>query len=174
MRTFYVIESWTETLASASEVTRWVFDSESLARERFGPWAANMGNEFAKDIRCSHGYPRLTSRLKQEVSFLALLRVRAESRAEADSGNYELTGDPLERVAYGYREYVRDDAIADAKALWEELGDVCVDGGGCIGADWRDYPAGTDREVIWHDIEEQYGEHGVTVARLTGLEPWPD
>ena len=68
----------------------------------------------------------------------------------------------------------RAGSIAVAKALWEELGDVCVDDDGCIDADWRDYPAGTDREDIWRDIEEQYGEHGVTVARLMGIEPWPD
>ncbi len=62
---------------------------------------------------------------------------------------------------------------AEAKALWAELGDVCVDDEGLIDAPWRDYPAGTDREGIWHDVEDEYGDYGVTVARLMGIEPWP-
>lgn len=56
--------------------------------------------------------------------------------------------------------------VAEARLLWSELGDVCVDDDGCIDDDWHDWPAGTDREDIWRDIEEQYGRYGVTIAKL--------
>lgn len=62
--------------------------------------------------------------------------------------------------------------IAQARELWEELGDVCVDDGGNIDEQWNGYPAGTNREEIWHDFEDKFGGDGVTVAKLMGLEPW--
>ena len=62
--------------------------------------------------------------------------------------------------------------IEKAKSVWAELGDVCVDDDGCIDQDWQGYPAGTDREDVWHDIEEDFGCYGVTVAKLMDLEPW--
>lgn len=62
--------------------------------------------------------------------------------------------------------------IAQAEELWRGLGDVAVDDDGRIDAEWHGYPAGTDREEIWHDIEDEFGKDGVTVAKLMGLEPW--
>lgn len=62
--------------------------------------------------------------------------------------------------------------VTQAKELWDELGDVCVDDDGNIDTKWHGYPAGTNREDIWHDFEDEFGKDGVTVAKLMGLEPW--
>lgn len=62
--------------------------------------------------------------------------------------------------------------VTQAKELWDELGDVCVDDDGNIDTEWHGYPAGTNREDIWHDFEDEFGKDGVTVAKLMGLEPW--
>lgn len=64
--------------------------------------------------------------------------------------------------------------VALAKELWAELGDVCIDDNERIDAEWREYPAGTPREEIWLDFEEEFGKDGVTVARLMGIEPWEE
>ncbi len=64
--------------------------------------------------------------------------------------------------------------VALAKELWAELGDVCIDDNERIDAEWRKYPAGTPREEIWLDFEEEFGKDGVTVARLMGIEPWEE
>ena len=44
-----------------------------------------------------------------------------------------------------------------AKALWEELGDVCVDEEGRIDTDWRIFQSGTSTEEIWHWFEWNLG-----------------
>ena len=62
--------------------------------------------------------------------------------------------------------------VALARELWAELGDVCIDDNERIDAEWREYPAGTPREEIWLDFEEKFGQDGVTVAKLMGIEPW--
>lgn len=43
-----------------------------------------------------------------------------------------------------------------------------------LASSWREYPAGTPREEIWLDFEEEFGKDGVTVARLMGIEPWEE
>lgn len=61
--------------------------------------------------------------------------------------------------------------IEKARRAWDELEDVCVDDDGCIDEDFyscslmRFYRKGTDREDIWHDIEDFLG---VSVAYLMG------
>ena len=37
---------------------------------------------------------------------------------------------------------------------WASLGDALVDDEGRLFSRWRDYPAGTGREDIWHDFDE--------------------
>ncbi len=44
-----------------------------------------------------------------------------------------------------------------AKALWEELGDVCVDEDGRIDTRWRIFQAGTYTEDIWCWFEWNLG-----------------
>lgn len=67
--------------------------------------------------------------------------------------------------------------VERAEAAWKQLGDVCVDDDGNIGASvyvyalGKRYERGTDREEIWHDIED--GLH-VSVAWLMGEAKNPD
>lgn len=63
-----------------------------------------------------------------------------------------------------------------AKRIWNDLEDVTVDDDGCIDTPlliselgW--YPKGTEREEIWHDIEERTG---ISVAYLMGEAKNPD
>lgn len=47
--------------------------------------------------------------------------------------------------------------IAKAKDLWEEFGDVpMAPETECIEEPWRDFPAGTHREEVWHWFEETF------------------
>lgn len=66
--------------------------------------------------------------------------------------------------------------IETARRAWDELEDVCVDDDGCIDEGFysrslrRFYRKGTDREDIWHDIEETLN---VSVAYLMGVSTKP-
>lgn len=47
--------------------------------------------------------------------------------------------------------------------LWQEFGDVPMDPETeCIESEWHEFPAGTNREEIWHWFEEHFG---LSVAR---------
>lgn len=73
----------------------------------------------------------------------------------------------------------RGTPVADARKVWKELGYVGIDDGECLdrtfhGTWYRmrnDYPKGTHREEVWHDIEEEFG---VSVAYLMGQAKNPD
>lgn len=45
---------------------------------------------------------------------------------------------------------------AEAKDLWEKLGDIPVDVDGEIEEPFLDFEVGTDREEIWHWFEEKF------------------
>lgn len=49
---------------------------------------------------------------------------------------------------------------AELEEAWESLGDVAIDDDDRITAEWRDFPAGTDRFDIFRDFDELY-EGGV-------------
>lgn len=66
--------------------------------------------------------------------------------------------------------------LKQARAAWDRLTDVPVDDDGKIleryaGPYWNYYPAGTEREYIWHEIERICH---VSVAYLMGLCKNPD
>ena len=49
------------------------------------------------------------------------------------------------------------DNLNKAKQVWDELTDVPMDPETeCIESDWKQFPAGTHREEIWHWIEDTY------------------
>ena len=41
-------------------------------------------------------------------------------------------------------------------ALWQQLGNVPCDDDGSILEQWREWPVGTDREVIWRWFDERH------------------
>ena len=43
-----------------------------------------------------------------------------------------------------------------AKEIWEKLGDIPVNDNGEIEEPFLEFEVGTDREDIWHWIEEEY------------------
>lgn len=52
----------------------------------------------------------------------------------------------------------RFDLYSTARPLWEEFGDVCgCDDDGVIDTEWMGFPAGTDREDVWHEFERAFG-----------------
>lgn len=54
-------------------------------------------------------------------------------------------------------ERVREDNLNKARQVWDELTDVPMDPETeCIESDWKQFPAGTHREEIWHWIEDIY------------------
>ena len=54
-------------------------------------------------------------------------------------------------------ERVREDNLNKARQVWDELADVPIDPETeCIESDWKQFPAGTHREEIWHWIEDTY------------------
>ncbi len=67
----------------------------------------------------------------------------------------------LEDSFYNCKEYY-------VKDLWMEFGDIPMNSETeCIEEDWREFPAGTHREEIWHWFEETFG---ISVAEdLMGL-----
>lgn len=68
-------------------------------------------------------------------------------------------------VAFGYDNPLSFAGMDETQIeeLWGELSDVPVDEEGRLESAWRGYPAGTDREEIWHDFDEAYegGVHGL-------------
>lgn len=62
-------------------------------------------------------------------------------------------------------------APAEIELAVEELEDVLVDDDGRIIGGWRGYPAGTDREEIWHDIDEAHPDGYVALAKRLGSHP---
>lgn len=81
----------------------------------------------------------------------------AEDNAVFSLSEYELAREreiPLSEFAK------RTDKEA-AEVLWFEFGNVTVDDDGCIDSDWLDFPAGTDREEIWHWFEEHFDDVSV-------------
>lgn len=60
----------------------------------------------------------------------------------------------FERAQKAQAEYDRLKAVND---LWEEFGEVPMDPvTECIEAPFRDFPAGTHREEVWHWFEEKF------------------
>lgn len=57
----------------------------------------------------------------------------------------------------------------ELREAWTQLGDVLVDDDGRLLSDWRDYPAGTDREEVWRDFDVAY-EDGVAALMFPGGE----
>ena len=54
-------------------------------------------------------------------------------------------------------ERAREDNLNKARQVWDELTDVPMDPETeCIESDWKQFPAGTHREEIWHWIEDTY------------------
>lgn len=74
------------------------------------------------------------------------------------------TGDIGESTVYSLSVAATE---GNAKALWSDFGNVCVDDNGAIDSDWLLFDAGTDRESIWAWFESQLN---VSVAWLMGLE----
>lgn len=53
------------------------------------------------------------------------------------------------------------------ESLWDQLSDVPVNHDGYLEVSWRQFPAGTHREDVWHWFEEQHP--AISVAALMGL-----
>ena len=54
-------------------------------------------------------------------------------------------------------DLVAENSMEDSKELWEEFGDVPMNPETeCIDVEWRDFPAGTHREEIWHWFEDTF------------------
>ena len=53
--------------------------------------------------------------------------------------------------------FYRKENVLKAKELWIEFGDIPMDPETeCIEVDWHGFPAGTNREEIWHWFEEEF------------------
>lgn len=62
--------------------------------------------------------------------------------------------EPFEHFFDSAEEYMN----LDVDELWHEFGDIPMNPETeCIEYDWRDFPAGTHREDIWHWFEETFG-----------------
>ena len=63
----------------------------------------------------------------------------------------------------------------EIEEVWADLGDTLVDDDGCLLSDWRDYPAGTDREEIWLDFDAAYegGVHNLMFSAGSGSDDRP-
>ena len=54
-------------------------------------------------------------------------------------------------------ERAKEDNLNKARQLWDELADVPIDPETeCIESDWKQFPAGTHREEIWHWFEDTF------------------
>ena len=54
------------------------------------------------------------------------------------------------------------------KALWFELGDVCINDEGQIDQDWKHFEKGTDRFEIWHWFEETFNVSVIDLQSIRG------
>lgn len=71
---------------------------------------------------------------------------------DADENDWYLIGLACEKAGY------KEGKLKKALELWAEFGDVPMNlETECIEDDWHDFPAGTNREEIWHWFEEEFG-----------------
>lgn len=71
---------------------------------------------------------------------------------DADENDWYLIGLACEKAGY------KEGKLKKALELWAEFGDVPMNlETECIEDDWHGFPAGTNREEIWHWFEEEFG-----------------
>lgn len=70
---------------------------------------------------------------------------------DADENDWYLIGLACEKAGY------KEGKLKKALELWAEFGDVPMNlETECIEDDWHGFPAGTNREEIWHWFEEKF------------------
>lgn len=107
---------------------------EIWTNERTGEWIRNPRNLSAD------------AELSSETA-TRLLEIHYTHHPDAAQGDPGFSWTPIGRMP-----------AADVERAWSELGDVPVDGDGCLLAPFRGYPAGTDREDIWRDFDASWPE----------------
>lgn len=101
----------------------------------------------AQEAAATLGAPALAAR-----RFEALYTQRADTEQNMDK-------ETMPGIAWAV-DRVRETTDWSLEEMWKELGDVPFeegpDGGLYLEADWRGFPAGTEREDIWHWFDERY------------------
>lgn len=129
---------------------RSVHGKRALEKEIAGALAAGRPvhtstrtGDWLRDPRTLSGEPELSSETRQRLLEVYYTQHPGALAAERESGYFSFR--PLSSLEQ-----------SDLERAWADLGDALVDDDGCLLSDWRDYPAGIDREEIWLDFDAAY------------------
>lgn len=91
----------------------------------------------------------------EQLPTLIASEIRTEPDGKCPYCNEECDADVLsqhlELCEEGYSKN-----LAEARIVWAELGDILVNDDGLIEEPFRQFESGTDREEIWHWIEDEF------------------